>query len=74
MTRPRAITRFQLLDVLRREITRDGSLRATARRLKITPAYLSDVMRGRRDPGPKVLEPLGYFREPLPALRYRKAA
>lgn len=39
-----------------------GSLREAARRWGVSPAYLSDVLNGRRAPGPSVLEPLGYER------------
>ncbi|MFZ3211545.1 MAG: helix-turn-helix transcriptional regulator [Terriglobales bacterium] len=35
------------------------SLRQFARELGISAAYLSDIYLGRREPGPKLLEPLG---------------
>jgi transcriptional regulator with XRE-family HTH domain len=35
---------------------------AVAKELGVSPAYLSDVMRGKREPGPKILEPLGLVR------------
>lgn len=37
-----------------------GSLRALARRWKLSAAYLSDVKNGRRAPGPSILKHLGY--------------
>lgn len=39
------------------------SLRSFASSLGCSPAYLSDVYRGRRDPGPKLLEDLGLERQ-----------
>ncbi len=33
-----------------------------ARELKISAAYLNDVLQGRKDPGPKILEALGLDR------------
>lgn len=43
-------------------IKRAGSLRSLAREWKISPAMLSDVMTGRRGPGPKVLDHFGLKR------------
>ena len=45
---------------LRAEIRREGSLRKAAKRLKVSPAYLSDILLGRRFPGPAILRPLGF--------------
>ena len=47
--------------VIRELKTRQGerSLRQFARELGISAAYLSDIYLGRREPGPKVLQPLG---------------
>jgi transcriptional regulator with XRE-family HTH domain len=39
------------------------SLRALAREIGCSPAYLSDIMRGNRSPGPKILAFLGLSRE-----------
>lgn len=41
------------------KIVKAGSLRAYARQIGVSAAYLSDVMRGRRAPGRKILAPLG---------------
>ncbi len=40
---------------------------AVAKAFNVSPAYLSDVMVGRRDPGPKILAGLGLER----VVRYR---
>lgn len=56
------MTEDQVRALIERLILEAGSLRALARRWKITPAYLSDLRRGRRAPGPHVLRPLGLKR------------
>lgn len=48
-----------VIRLLEEEVKRLGSQRALADRLGVTPAYLGDVLRGRRDPGPAILEALG---------------
>lgn len=48
--------------IIRDEVNAVDSLRAAAKRWKISPAYLSDVLNGRRNPGPAILKPLGYVR------------
>ena len=40
-----------------------GSLRALAREIGISPAYLSDVLRGNRYPGPKIAKYLSLKRK-----------
>ena len=35
---------------------------ALADELGVSPAYLSDVLRGAKEPGKKILEPLGLYR------------
>jgi hypothetical protein len=37
-----------------------GSQADWARQIGVTPAYVSDFLNARRDPGPKILEALGY--------------
>lgn len=64
MTAPQTLSRFEIIDLLRIEIARAGSLRAYARQHGYSAAYLSDVMRGTRNPGPKVLAPLGVVKLP----------
>ena len=59
------MTRFQVLDHCRKRIAKAGSLRAWAREIGASAAYVSDVMLGKRDPGPKILAALKI--EKLPA-------
>ena len=40
----------------------ETSLRQAAKQLKISAPYLSDILLGRRSPGPKVLKRLGLSR------------
>lgn len=39
-----------------------GGVRALARACKVSPSHVSDVLNGRRSPGPAILGPLGYRR------------
>jgi len=48
------------------------SLRQYARTLNVSAAYLSDVYRGRRDPGPTLLEHLGLERKVVTTVTYVK--
>ncbi len=52
--------------------SRKLSLRAYARDLNVSAAYLSDVYRGRRDPGPALLEKLGLERKVVTTVTYVK--
>ena len=52
----------QVIDRVRREVERAGSMRALAREWGVSPPYLSDVLNRRRTPGPSVLVPLGLRR------------
>lgn len=56
------LTDLQVRDRLKREILKAGSLRNLAKRWSVSPAYVSDVMLGRRNPGPAILKPLGLKR------------
>lgn len=38
----------------------DGSQKKCAKALKVSQAYLSDVLIGRRELGPSILDPLGF--------------
>ena len=49
----------QLIVELERLVNRCGSQKALAERLNVSQAYLSDVLSGRREPGDKILAPLG---------------
>ena len=55
------------IKILQRRIAK-STLRAVAGELGISPAYLSDAMRGNREPGPKILDALGLER----VVMYRK--
>ena len=48
--------------IIAAEVARIGSLRQAAKKWKVSPAYLSDVLNARRNPGPAILRPLGYER------------
>ena len=50
------------LKALRRVVQRAGSQKAAATELGIALGYLNDVLHGRRAPGPKLLEAMGYTR------------
>ena len=65
------MTEDQVRTEIERLIAEAGSLRALARRWKITPSYLSDLRTGRRAPGPQVLGPLGLTR--VVTVRYESA-
>lgn len=47
------------------------SLRAYAHKLKVSAAYLSDVYNGKRDPGKKLLKPLGLEAVRTKTIEYR---
>ena len=59
------------LTELRKRIDR-ASLRQVAKDLNISAPYLSDIMRERRAPGPKVLQALGVEVEVRTTRTYRK--
>jgi transcriptional regulator with XRE-family HTH domain len=48
------------------------SLRQYAKHLNVSAAYLSDVYRGRRDPGPTLLDYLGLERKVVTTVTYVK--
>ena len=52
------ITSDELLNLLR-DKQGDRTQAELAKEIGISPAYLSDVLAGRRDPGPSVLDFLG---------------
>jgi len=60
----------QVLALLRRECDKAGGQQAWARAHGVSPAYVSDVLTGRREPGIGILAPLrlervvGYRRAP----------
>lgn len=48
------------------------SLRSYASTLGVSPSYLSDVYKGRRDPGPALLDQLGLERKTVTTVTYVK--
>ncbi len=59
MSKPNHLTRLEVVAELRRSCTRAGSQQSWAKAHGVSPAYVSDVLTGRRDPGGKILAPLG---------------
>ncbi len=57
------LSKADLVELLRQRAKRAGSQQALAEALGVTPAYLSDVLGGRREPGPKILEVLRLRRQ-----------
>lgn len=55
--------------ILARTVAKYGTQAAAADALGVSPAYLSDLMQGKREPGPKVLHALGLEK----VTTYRKA-
>ena len=51
-----------LLAQLRKACEADGSQAAWAERAGLAAPYISDVLRGRREPGPSLCEALGFER------------
>lgn len=49
----------ELVALLVKECAAAGSQAAWAKARGVTPAYVSDVVNGRRDPGPSILMALG---------------
>lgn len=64
---------IEMRDLIAKAVQRVGSLREAARQWGCSPAYLSDVLNGRRGPGPAVLDPLGFERVVTVTFRKRGA-
>lgn len=62
------LTAHDVITRLRDAIAREGSQKAFAQAHHISEQYLSDVLRGRREPGQKILDALGVER----IIRYRE--
>ena len=64
-----------VLEMLRKACAEHGSIRAWARENKLSPMYVSDVLRGKRDPGPGLCAALGLERQLVVERKatYRKA-
>jgi DNA-binding transcriptional regulator YdaS (Cro superfamily) len=56
------MTDRELRTLLRAAIKAAGSQKAFAGLCGISPAYLTDILKGRRAMGPKILKQLGYRR------------
>lgn len=56
------MTADEFVQYLQKLVDQAGSQNALATRLGISLPYLNDILRRRREPGPKVLEPLGFQR------------
>jgi DNA-binding transcriptional regulator YdaS (Cro superfamily) len=70
---PKKFTQEDVLDEMRKVIS-VTSLRKTAGRLGISPAYLSDVLNGRRDVSDNMAILFGFEREVLTQIFFRKKA
>jgi transcriptional regulator with XRE-family HTH domain len=51
-----------LVERIRVEVASAGSQEAAAKRLGVSAQYLCDVLKGRREPGKKLLDAIGYRR------------
>lgn len=56
------MTEADVVAMVRSRVAEAGSMREYARRTGVTVAYVSDLLNGRRAPGPKILGPLGLER------------
>lgn len=56
------LTEHDIMERLRAAITAAGSQRSFADQHKISLQYVNDVLRGRREPGQKILDALGIER------------
>jgi DNA-binding transcriptional regulator YdaS (Cro superfamily) len=63
------MTHTQLMKLIRSKCSEDTQL-AYAKELGVSPSYLCDILKGRREIGPKVLERMGMER----VIQYRRLA
>ncbi len=59
------MTEIQFVTYLARKIKTVGSQKELAKQLGVSPAFLSEVLRGGRKPSPKLLAALGLKKRPL---------
>jgi transcriptional regulator with XRE-family HTH domain len=59
------MTEQQVIDRLLEYCKKSGSQSAVADEAGVSKTYLSDVLKGRRTPGPKILGVLGLYRQPV---------
>jgi DNA-binding transcriptional regulator YdaS (Cro superfamily) len=57
------MTRDEVNELLYRMVKRAGSRSALAKEIGVSPAYIGDVLLGKRDPGPAILNVLGLRRQ-----------
>jgi hypothetical protein len=53
------MTADDVRELLKKACQKAGSNRAWAQANEVSPAYVSDVLLGRREPGPAILDPFG---------------
>lgn len=58
-----AMTLESFRNHLRKEVERAGSQRKLAKELGVSAMFVNDVLRGRRDPGKKMLDAMGFQRQ-----------
>lgn len=63
------MNKADVIDHLRTAIATAGSQQAFAQQHGMSVQYVNDVLRGKRDPGPKILEALNYERVTLYRMR-----
>lgn len=56
------MTRDELTTLIRAAVKDAGSQRALARKWDVSPSYVTDLLRGLRDPGPTILDAMGLER------------
>lgn len=61
------LSRAELMDALRGRVKTAGSMRRLAAEYGLSVAFISAVLKGRKDPGPRLLDRMGY--EPLTVYR-----
>jgi len=66
------MTESQIREVVRKEVERIGSIRAAAKKWRISHGHLADFLRGERKPYPAVIGPLGYVRETVTTYRKKR--
>ncbi len=57
------LTLDQVIDLLRQLVASEGSNTAAAKRIGVTSAFVGQVLNGKKEPGPKMLEFFGIERE-----------
>lgn len=53
------LNRDQVIALIRELAKKEGTQEAAAAKIGIAPPYVSDLLRGKRNPGPEVLEFFG---------------